>query len=131
MRPQELVLPLLRQALPDASVVSWIPDVDHRTFPLVLVRRVGGARHADHPTKLSLPVVELSVFSSAGLVECEDLYENALEALYAAVRRQTVVDGVGYLHSIRETQGATQSASPFPDTWMVRGSVRFGLRANT
>ena len=77
---------------------------------------------------LSLPEVELAVFSGAGLVETEELYDEALEALYAAVAAQTTVDGVGYLHSIKETQGATQSPSPFPDTWMVQGQIQLGVR---
>lgn len=128
MRPQEVVLPILRTALPGASVVSVIPDVDHRTYPLVLVARTGGPRNPTLPRKLSLPVVELAVFHDLGLAEAEELYEDTLEALCDAVKAQTVVESVGYLHSLTETQGATQSASPFSDTWYVHGSVRVGVR---
>ena len=122
-----MVLPLLRAALPDAKVSSWIEDVDYRTFPLVSIRRDGGVRHETRPTKLSLPVVELAAFSDAGLVEAEELYDTALEALYAAVAAQTQT-GAGYLHSIKETVGATQRESPYVDTWMVQGAIRLGLR---
>jgi hypothetical protein len=127
MRPAEVVLPLLRAALPDVKVSTWIEDVDYRTFPMVAVRRAGGARHATRPNQFSLPVLELSAFSNVGLVEAEELYEDVLESLYGAVDAQTQTPA-GYLHSIKETEGATQRESPFPDTWTVQGSVRLGLR---
>ena len=41
---QSVVLPLLRAALPDVQIRSWIDDVDYRMYPLVSVRRVGGFR---------------------------------------------------------------------------------------
>lgn len=114
IRPAQVVLPLLRAALPGASVVSGF-----RTWTigrsLVLVRRAGGPRLAKAPRLMSLPEIELSVYSDEGLVECEQLYEDALEALYAAQHAQTVVPDVGYLHSIREAQGATD-ASPRSQT---------------
>lgn len=128
IRVQSVVLPILREALPGVTVSSWIEDVDTRTFPLVSVRRIGGTRHPIRYNRLSMPTVELSAFTDAGIVETEDLYERALEALYAAVAAQTVVPGVGYLHSLTEAQGATQSPSFFPDTWMVRGTFRTALR---
>ncbi|WP_246228689.1 hypothetical protein [Mycolicibacterium psychrotolerans] len=78
---------------------------------------------------MSLPEIELSVYSDEGLVECEQLYEDALEALYAAQHAQTVVPDVGYLHSIREAQGATDAESPFADSWAVAGTIRLGVRA--
>ncbi|MGQ9348822.1 hypothetical protein [Mycolicibacterium gilvum] len=133
---------MLRQALPGVSVVSWIPDVDHRTFPLVAVTRAGGVRHPDRPRLLSHPEVDLSVFHAEGLVQAEELYEDVLDALYDAVRDQTVVAGyagsgadgseqpsqAAYLHSLAESQGATLTESPFSDTWCVAGSVTVGLR---
>ena len=70
----------------------------------------------------------MAAVSADGPIEAEELYDDALEALYDAVRQQITVEGVGYLHSIRETQGATQAPSEVPDTWMVQGSIRLGLR---
>jgi hypothetical protein len=122
------VLPILRQALPDASVVSFVPDVDQRTYPLVLVTRAGGTRHETRPRQFGLPVIELEVIHDLGLVDAEKLYEDVLDALYNAVRQQITVEGVGYLHSLLERQGATSGPSPFPDTWLVRGVVQLGLR---
>lgn len=144
IRPQSVILPVLRQALPGVSVVSWIPDVDHRTFPLVAVTRAGGVRHPGRPRLLSHPEVDLSVFHAEGLVQAEELYEDVLDALFDAVDAQTVVPGAGYagsgadgseqpsqaayLHSLAESQGATLTESPFSDTWCVSGSVTVGLR---
>ena len=92
------------------------------------IRRSGGPRHATRPRLLSLPEVDLSAISAEGTVQAEELYEDALEALYAAVRQQKTISGVGYLHSILETQGATQVASPFTDTFAVEGKLRLGIR---
>jgi hypothetical protein len=41
-RIQEVVLPLLKAELPGVQVVSWVPDVEDREFPIVNVRRLGG-----------------------------------------------------------------------------------------
>lgn len=127
MRPADVVLPILRAALPAASVVTWIPDVDYRTYPLVLLRRDGGPRHRTRPTKLALPVVDISVFSAEDLAAAETLYDDVLDVLFDAVRAQTQT-AAGYLHSMRETAGPSQDESPFPDTWMVHGAVRLGVR---
>jgi hypothetical protein len=91
-RLQSVVLPILREALPGAEIRSWVDDVDHRSYPLVSVRRVGCTRHKTRYNQLGLPVIELAVFSDEGLVEAEELYE---EALYAAVREQTQIQGGG------------------------------------
>jgi hypothetical protein len=109
IRVQAVVLPLLRALLPGVQVSSWIPDIDYRTFPLVLVRRTGGIHHPRY-NDLSLPVIELSAFSREGLVETEELYETALLALYASVSDQTIVPG---------SPGAT-----FTRFWRRRGPLR-------
>ncbi|OWL98895.1 hypothetical protein B7435_23660 [Mycolicibacterium peregrinum] len=128
-RPQDVVLPILRTAVGDqfAKLGSWTEDVDYRQFPLLNVRRAGGIRYRPGPRKLSLPVIELSVYGTTDLPTTEQLYEDALEALYDAVRNQTPTEA-GFLHSITETVGATQVPSPFPRSWLVRGSVRLGIR---
>ncbi|QZH60487.1 hypothetical protein K1X22_01250 [Mycolicibacterium farcinogenes] len=125
-RPQDVVLPILRTAVGDqfAKLGSWTEDVDHRQFPLLNVRRAGGSRPRP---QLALPLVELSVYGTDSIAATERLYDDVLEALYAAVRAQTPTDA-GYLHSITETVGATQVASPFQSSWLVRGTVRLGIR---
>lgn len=128
IRPQSVVLPILRSALPGVSVVSVAPNVDYRTFPMVSIRRAGGTRHPDLPRRFSLPMLEPTTVSADGPVEAEELYYDALDALYDAVRQQETVAGVGYLHSLKVAQGAAQAPSPFPDSWLVRGSIKLGLR---
>ncbi len=128
IRAQGVILRLLRDALPSVEVYSWLPDVDRRGFPLLLVSRRGGVRNPSRPDLLDVPLFDLLAVSADGMAEAEDLYSDALEALYAAVKAQTVVVDVGYLHSIRETRGASQGPSPCMDTWAVDGTVRLGVR---
>jgi len=129
IRVQSVVLPLLRAALPGVSVVSVIPDVDHRQLPMVHVERVGGTRTAGLPGKHGKPVVRMTAASGQGLVECEELYEDALDALYAAVRAQQPVPGVGHLQSLTEVSGASQIPSGMPDVWTVGGTVELAVRS--
>lgn len=125
-RIQDVVVPILRAGLGSGvAVSSWVPDVDYRTYPLVNVRRLGGlARDIDF---LDLPVVELTAYHQAGLVECEDLYLDARQILQEAVDKQTQTPA-GYLHSFFETLGPTQFDSPFEDTWRIQGLIQLGLR---
>jgi hypothetical protein len=112
------------------TVNSWLPDIDYRDFPIVQVRRLGGVRNPRKPTELGLPVIELTVFTKApdgDLPTTEQLYEDVLEALYLAVRNQTVTEA-GYLSSMKETLGATQFSSLFQDSWRVQGLVQLGIR---
>lgn len=124
-RVQEVVLPILRAALPDVMVTSWIPDIDRRTLPLVNVRRLGGI--TEHPTLLDLPVVELTAYHDDNLEACENLLLDAREAIYRAVEAQTLTDA-GYLHSYFETLGPTQFDSPFEDSWRVQCLIQLGVR---
>lgn len=133
-RVQAVVLPILRAALvPDKAqkVGTWVEDIDFRQFPLVNIRQLGGLRHETRPNQLSLPVIEMTVFHSlaAGgtLAATETLYDDALEALFDAVKRQTQTPD-GYLHSARETMGKTQFSSLFQDSWRVQGLIQLGVR---
>ncbi len=134
-RVAKIVLPILRGAGltsggQPATVSTWIPDIDYRTYPLIEVRRLGGARNPKHPTLIATPVIELTAYTKApegDLPQTEQLYEDALEALYEAVRRQTQTEA-GYLHSMKETLGATQFSSLFQDSWRVQGLIQLGIR---
>lgn len=127
-RVQAVLLPLLRNALPDTvKVGTWVEDIDYRHFPMINIRRIGGARHEWRNNELALPVVEMTAYGIEGLPETEQLYEDALEALYEAVRLQTQTEA-GYLHSIKETMGATQFSSLFQDSWRIQGLIQFGVR---
>jgi len=126
-RVQSVVLPIIREALPDVTVTSWGADIDYRDFPLINIRRVGGVRHGERPDLLDKPVIEMTAYTTVGLPETELLYMDALEALYDAVRKQTQTDA-GYLHSIKETMGMTQFSSLFMDSWRVQGLIALGVR---
>ncbi|AGK87500.1 tail terminator [Mycobacterium phage HINdeR] len=138
-RIQKVVLPLLRghddlmdnvSVLPGiapAKVGSWVENINLRDFPLVNIRRIGGVRHATRPRRLSKPVIEMTVYHTEDLASCEEMYEECLDVLYDAVLLQTQTP-YGYLHSIKETMGATQFSSPFMDSWRVQGLIALGLR---
>lgn len=129
-RFQEVVIPILRQALPpEVTVSSWVNDIDFRTYPIANLRRLGGYRDRAHSGMMDHPVVELTVFSDEGLVETEDLYIAALDALLAAAKAQTQVDS-GYIAYVSETMGMTQFSSLFQDTWRVQGLIKLGIRPN-
>ncbi|ATW60151.1 tail terminator [Mycobacterium phage Ph8s] len=128
-RVQKVVAPILRNALTldGVAVTTWVPDVDYREFPMINIRRIGGIRNPKAPLLHTNPVIEMSAYSTEGLIECEELYEDALEELYLAVQSQTQTPA-GYLTSIFETMGATQFSSLYQDSWRVQGLIRLGVR---
>ncbi|ASR77127.1 tail terminator [Mycobacterium phage MyraDee] len=130
-RATAIVLPLLRVGLTDqehpVKVGSWVENIDFRHFPMINVRRLGGGRDPRRPTVLGRPVIEMTAYGDEGLPETEQLYEDALDVLYEAVRRQTQTDA-GYLHSMKETMGMTEFSSPFQDSWRVQGLIQLGVR---
>ncbi|QFG10393.1 tail terminator [Mycobacterium phage Anthony] len=126
-RPSKVILPILRAALPDVQVVTWIPDVDDRKFPIINIRRVGGNRLAKAPNRLALPIIEMTAYTLDDIPTTEDLYETSLEALFEAKRKQTPTP-FGYIHSIRETMGATQFSSPYQDSWRIQGLIQLGIK---
>lgn len=125
-RVQEVVLPLLRDALPGVMITSWIPDVDKRTFPLINVRRLGGPQSVDL-RRLDLAVIEMTAYSRDGLVATENLYMDARQVLWDAWAKQ-IVTPAGYIHSFFQTMGPTQFDSPFEDTWRIQGLIQLGIR---
>lgn len=124
-----MLVPILSgdSRLDGVKVVTWVPDVDWRTFPMVQVRRLGGVRNAKAPTMHTSPIVELSTYSTDSLIECEEIYETALEVIFDAVKNQTQTP-VGYLQSIKETMGATQFSSLYQDSWRVQGLLKLTIR---
>lgn len=128
-RVQEVVVPILRadSRLDGVTVTTWIPDIDYREYPILNVRRIGGIRNPDAPSLHSSPVMELTAYHDVGLIECEELYETALDVLYDAVKSQTSTEA-GYIQSMYETMGATQFSSSFQDSWRVQGLIRLAVR---
>ena len=82
IRAQSVILPLLRDALPGVEVVSWIPDVDQRSYPLLFIRRQGGTRNATRPDLLDRAIIQMTSISADGLAEAEDLYGDALARIF-------------------------------------------------
>lgn len=128
-RVQRIVLPIL-QACPDlngVAVKTWFEDIDYRQLPMITIKRMGGKRHEQRPTEFGRMVIEMSAYGTTDLPTTETMYDNALEALYEAVDRQTQTE-FGYLHSMKETTGMTLFDSPFPDSWRVQGLIQLGVR---
>ena len=130
-RFQSIVIPILRDwpALEGVKIGSWVEDIDYREFPMLNVCKVKESLGRDfrYPNKLETGVIELTAYSMESLIECEHLFNHALEALYDAVLYQKCTD-TGYLHSIRENMGMTLFDSRFMDSWRVQGLVQLGLR---
>jgi len=129
-RFQEVVVPILRDAIGDeAHISTWVDDVDYRNYPIVNVRRLGGYRSRNRWSGLDMPVIEMTAYHDEGLIEAEELYNKALEALFDAKDNQKVVDA-GSISYMRETMGMTQFSSLFQDTWRVQGLIQLGIRPN-
>jgi hypothetical protein len=135
-RVQKVVVPILRAdpRLDGVAITSWVPDIDYREFPMINIRRIGGIRNPKAPLLHTLPVIEMSAYTSVnsdsadrGIVQCEELYDTALEVLFDAVHNQTPTPA-GYLQSMYETMGATQFSSLYQDSWRIQGLIRLGVR---
>lgn len=106
-------------------MTSWVPDVDHRSYPLVNVRRVGGT-----PVDMEFldrQTIELQAFGTESLADTENLFLDARQIIWGMVRDQMVTPA-GYLHSFADTSGAIQLGSPYTDTWRVQGLIQLGVR---
>jgi hypothetical protein len=125
-RIQEVVLPILKAGLPGVQVVSWVPDVADRQFPIVGIRRLGGL-----PVDVDMydrAVIEVTAYSDTNLVDCENLCLDVRQILWNAWKNQVVVPDKGSIGSYFETLGPTQFDSPYDDTWRVQFLVQLGLR---
>jgi hypothetical protein len=124
-RIQEVLIPALREEFPDAKVGSWVEDIDHREYPIINVRRLGGL--AVDPHLLDRAVIELTVFGDEDLPSTEDLLYRVREYIYTMHRKQ-IKTSAGTISSYRETLGPTQFDSPFEDTWRVQMLIQLGVR---
>lgn len=124
-RVQEVVLPILRAEMPEMTFTTWVPDVDHRAFPFVNIRRLSGL--GKDIRRLDFAVVEVTAYSREGLVVTEDLYYDVRQVIWDAVDKQ-IVTPKGHLHSFFETFGPTVFDSPWDDSWRVQGLIQLGVR---
>lgn len=125
-RVQEVLLPILRAELPGVSITGKLPPVAFRDYPLVNIRRIGGS--AVDMRFLDRPTLEVLAVTDGTPVDAENLYLDVRQAIFDAVDRQTVVEGVGHLHSFAEQMGPTPFDSPYSNTWGVQGLIQVGLR---
>lgn len=125
-RIQEVVLPILKADLPGVQVVSWVPDVSDRAFPIVQVRRLGGLEV--DVDMYDRAVIELTAYTDTNLMDCENLCLDARQLLWDAWKTQTVVPGKGSIGSFFTTLGPTQFDSPYDDTYRVQSLIQLGLR---
>lgn len=128
-RVQAVVVPILRAdpRLEGVTIVTWVPDVDFREFPMINIRRIGGIRNPKAPLLHSLPVIEMSVYTTKDLIQAEEIYETALDVLFEAEQYQTRTPA-GCIQNVKETMGATQFSSLYQDSWRVQGLLRFAIR---
>lgn len=127
-RVQDIVLPLLREGLgPGVHVRTWSDNVEHREYPEVRVRRLGGLNSfGSIQNGLEHPVVEITVTTREGLAATEDLAIRCRNILVNS--RNVVVPGVGHLVRVRETLGMTQFPSEIQGTWRVQQLLRTDFR---
>jgi hypothetical protein len=132
---EAVVIPLLKARLPArVAVESWTKDVDSRTFPIMHVRQLSGLPNQKRPDLLDKPVVEFTAYSDGkdpsykGYAGTKDLLLDTQMIVWEAVRNQTVVANVGYLHSYFQTMGPLQLDSPFNGTWRWQSLIQLGLR---
>lgn len=125
-RVQGILFPYLREKFGDeVSFGSWHPDVKHRTWPYVNIRRMGGS--AKHIRLLDVAVIELTVYDNRSLPEAEELYLDVREAVWDMYEKQ-IATPVGHICSFTETMGPSQFDSPFPGTWRIQGLIHLGIR---
>lgn len=125
-RVQEIVLPILKAELPGVQVVSWVPDVEDREFPMLNVRRLGGLEV--DVDMYDRAVIEVTAYTDTNLIDCENLCLDARQVLWDAWKKQTVVVDKGSIGSFFTTLGPTQFDSPYDDTWRVQTLIQLGLR---
>lgn len=125
-RVQEIVLPILKAELPGVQVVSWVPDVEDREFPMLNVRRLGGLEV--DVDMYDRAVIEVTAYTDTNLIDCENLCLDARQVLWDAWKKQTVVTNKGSIGSFFTTLGPTQFDSPYDDTWRVQTLIQLGLR---
>jgi hypothetical protein len=129
-RVAKIMIPIIRAGLAadDVKVGTWTEDIDLRHFPMINLRRVGGTgRNPKRPTQISHALVEMAIYGVDTLDDTEQLYEDALEALFDAWLHQTLTDA-GYIHSIKEHIAMEVMTSPFEDSWRVQGLILVGIR---
>lgn len=129
-RFQKVVMHILREEFGrDAEISSWMNDIDYRQYPTINVRRLGGYRSSRFPDRMDHPVMEMTVYHGDGLIEAEEIYSRAVDAIFRAWHTQQMTPD-GHIAYVRETMGMTQISSLFQDSWRVQGLIQIGVRSD-
>lgn len=128
-RVQDVVKPLLVAGLqedyPTLMVTTWVPNVEHRTLPLINIRRLGGL--PVNPDLLDRPVIEVTAYGNVDLATTENLLLDARQVIWDAYKNQTVTEA-GSVSRYFETMGPTQFDSLIDDCWRVQMLAQISIR---
>lgn len=113
----DVLMDLLRPAMPGVFVMSRIPDKVPQYLPLVVLRRTGGDSQA--PEFYDTPFVNVQCWAEEDVAGGRDAYRVASDladqvrgVLWTAYRTQQVVPGRGWLGSMRESTGPMEITDP-------------------
>lgn len=128
----DVLTTLLRAELPDVHVMTRIPDHLPEYLPLVVIRRVGGDSPA--PEFYDVPWINVQCWceddQQTGVDAyrlASDLADDVRRALWMAWRTQQVIDGLGWISSIREST-APQEVSDLDRPLLGRYAATYELR---
>lgn len=100
------LLALLRPALPGAQVVSVMPPLEQRVYPLVLARRVPGSG-AVHARFVDRATVQVDCFSPSR-ADADRVAELVRLALFSAWHQQVVATTGGHIGFFEEQSGPAE-----------------------
>lgn len=124
-RVSAVILPILREALPDVQVVSFVPELSDRAYPVLLARRSGGS--AIDMELLDRCRVEFQLWHPDSPGAAEDLALSARASLVQAWKDQRVVGGAS-IGRITESSGLTFARDPGDAAWRVQSSYELFIR---
>lgn len=112
--PADVIVGILRLALPDVTIRASIPDGVPELVPLVVVRRTGGSSLV--PEFWDQPITNVQNWAAHdGDIDASraasDLADQIRRALWTAWRQQTVV-AAGHIAGIREFLGPMEAIDP-------------------
>ena len=125
-RVAEILLPIIREAVPSAQVATVMPEVSHKDYPLILVRRVGGV--AINMDLLDRVTVDIQVFHNGTMAEAEDIALAVRGSLWSAYRKQRVIAGKGHIGYFTEMSGPGSVASDIPGVWRYQALYSVRIR---
>lgn len=113
----DVLLALLRPALPGVEVSQAIPDGVPTFVPLVVLRRTGGDSLA--PEFYDTPLINVQCWCAddrANNIDASRAASNLADQvrgiLWTAYRTQQVVPGLGWIGAIRESSGPLEITDP-------------------